>query len=88
MLHGITFIDGGWRPAIAKEGRKWTQVVYTDGSSVRVKKVKACPKFKPLACFDDQHHFCKRMLAKKNCLGIKKHFSKAALAILKEGLES
>ena len=85
MLHGITFIDGGYRPAIAKEGRIWTQVVYNDGSLVKVKRVKEKLSFRPIDYTLPK--LARKMLRSRNTLGAKKSFTKTARAILKEAKE-
>ena len=83
MLYGITFIDGGYRPAIAKQGRVWTHVVFNDGSVVKVKRTKGRVKFSPAPNYT-QRKLAMRFLRAKNALGIKKTFTKAAKAILIE----
>jgi hypothetical protein len=87
MLYGITFIDGGYRPAIAKQGRVWTQVVFNDGGAVRVKRTKEHLRFSPLPNYTITK-LANRMLRSRNCLGIKKQVSKTARAILKEAKQS
>lgn len=37
--HGRVYVDGGYRPALVKYGRKWAEVLYIDGSSVGRKRV-------------------------------------------------
>jgi len=83
MQHGITFIDGGYRPAIAKVGRIWTQVVYNDGSSVKVKRTKDVLIFKPIDKYP-LRRLAMRFLRSRNKLGTKKHVSKTARAILND----
>jgi len=85
MLHGITFIDGCYRPAIAKEGRIWTQVVYNDGSRVKTKRTKEHLTFKPIDYTLPK--MARKMLRSRSTLGIKKSFTKTARAILKEAKE-
>jgi hypothetical protein len=87
MLYGITFIDGGYRPAIAKEGRIWTQVVYNDGSTVKVKRTKEHLDFKPINNYT-LPKLARRMLRSRNGLGCKKHVTKTARAILNTAKES
>ena len=86
MLYGTTFIDGGYRPVIAKQGRIWTQVVFNDGGSVRVKRTKERLQFKPIPNYTITK-LANRMLRSRNGLGIKKQVSKTARAILKEAKE-
>ena len=86
MLYGITFIDGGYRPAIAKEGRIWNQVVFVDGSSVRVTRTKANLTFTPIPKYT-LTRLANRWLRSRNSLGTKTHISKAARKILKEAKE-
>ena len=87
MLFGITFIDGGNRPAIAKQGRVWTQVVFNDGSVVKVKRTKAHITFRPIPNYT-LPKMARKFLRPRNTLGTKKTFTKAARAILKEAKES
>lgn len=86
ILHGTTYIDNGFRPAIAKVGTKWTHVVYLDGNKIVCKRKKQIPEFK------DMNITLKRMankfLQKKTTFGGEKYFSKAALKILNEAKES
>ena len=88
MRYGITFIDGGYRPAIAKEGRLWTQVVFQDGSRVRVKRTKSALQFRPLGNGYTLRKFAIRLLRRKNSLGIKRHITKGAKDILLEAKEN
>jgi len=83
MNHGITFVDGGWRPAIAKTGTKWTQIVFLDGSNVIVRKVKNTEriKFLPIQNYTIEK-LSQAFMKRTNCLGIKMHQSRAAKAIL------
>ena len=83
MLYGTTFIDGGYRPAIAKQGRIWTQVVFNDGNTLKVKRVKDTLTFKPLPNYT-LPKLARKMLRPRNTLGCKKSFTKAARAILNE----
>ena len=82
MRHGITFIDGGYRPAIAKEGRVWTQVVFNDGATVKVKRTKEHLSFKSIDT--PLPRLARRMLRSRNILGCKKTVTKTARKILKE----
>jgi len=87
MLYGITFIDGGYRPAIAKQGRIWTQVVFNDGNTIKVKRVRDSLTFKPLPTYT-LPKLARKMLRSRNVLGVKKHFTKGARAILTEAKQS
>ena len=86
MLYGITFIDGGYRPAIAKQGRVWTQVVFTDGATVKVKRVKMPLQFKAIPY--TLPRLARRMLRSRNVLGCKKTITKTARKLLNEAKES
>ena len=83
MLYGTTFIDGGYRPVIAKQGRIWTQVVFNDGNTMKVKRTKEALRFKPLPTYT-LPKLARKMLRSRNTLGIKKSFTKTARAILTE----
>lgn len=87
MLYGITFIDGGFRPAIAKQGPKWTHVVMIDGTRVVTRRVKnnAVGRFRTLSEYS-LAKMAKRFLRKKNCLGLKMTVAKSARRILEEAL--
>ena len=39
VRHGRVHVDGGFRPALVKHGRKWAEVLYIDGSHVRRKRM-------------------------------------------------
>jgi hypothetical protein len=83
MKYGVMFIDGGFRPAIVKEGRKWNQAVIQDGTKVRVRKIRKDLRLRPIAHYTQQQ-LARRMLRRKNCLGVKRKFTKAARLILNE----
>lgn len=94
MEHGITHIDGGFRCAICKPGRKFNHVVFLDGPNIRVKKVRANQpvKFSPIGG-TKQHRFslpylAKRMLRQRTALGTKKHITKGARRILEEAAQT
>lgn len=89
IIFGNAFVNNGIRPVVAKEGPKWTQVVYHDGSEVKVKKVRGKISCQPL-------YGCKgytlrmiatRFLRRKNAIGGKVTISKAAKKILLEAKE-
>ncbi len=83
MRHGRAYVNGGFRPAIGKEGPKWTQVVYVDGSTVKVTRCLGNLEFKPIEGFT-LRTLAARMLCRKNGLGTKMHVTKGARKILKE----
>ena len=85
MRHGYVFVDGGFRPAITKEGPKWTQVVYLDGSRVRVRKVKGVLEHRDINGYTTSK-MARKFLKPRNCLNVKMHVSKAARKLLKEAL--
>lgn len=82
LISGRTFIDGGFRPAIIKQGHKWSQVVYIDGSRVRVKKVRGEQKVTP--AYGDIKTLARAFSKRYNVLGIKMHVTKTAKSILRE----
>ena len=86
MKYGTTFIDGGFRPAIGKEGPKWTQVVFRDGNQIRVSKVKTPQRFTPIAGRKPYTlvKLARRLLRSRNSMGSKMHVSKTAKKILRE----
>lgn len=85
MLYGVTFIDGAYRVAIAKEGRVWNHIVFMDGNKVRAQKTKEHLTFKPAGDkYSTLPKLARRMLRPRTALGTRKYFSKAARAILKE----
>jgi hypothetical protein len=83
MLHGHTFIDGGFRPVISKEGPKWTQVVFLDGDKVRVKRVRGNLQYRPIDGYT-LRRMARKFLQPRNCLGTKTQISKTARKLLKE----
>ena len=83
--YGVAYINSGWRPVVVKVGHKWTQVVYIDGGSVKVTKVKDTVRLVPMVL--TLRSVARKLMSKKNCLGLKMSHSKAALAILKEAAE-
>jgi hypothetical protein len=83
IIFGSVFIEGGFRPAIVKEGRIWNQVVIIDGPTVVTRKTKEKLKVNPIAGYD-LVKLAARMSRKKNSLGQKVHISKSAKAILEE----
>lgn len=85
MRHGYVFVAGGFRPAVTKEGPKWTQVVYLDGSRVRVKRVKGKLEHRPVAGYTTIK-LARKFLKPRNCLGVKMSVSKTARKLLKECL--
>ena len=84
MKHGRVFIDGGFRPAIIKEGPKWSQVVYISGSHVKVKKVRGEVKAAPLPDKLTIKLLAQKLACKTNALGLPMTISKGARAILSE----
>lgn len=84
MKHGSVFIDGGFRPAIVKEGNKWSQVVYISGSHVKVKKVRGEVPTRPLPEKLTIGLLAQKLSCKTNCLGLPMNISKGARAILSE----
>ena len=86
MKHGRAWVTGGFRPAIIKEGPKWSQVVYIDGSRVRVAKVKGEVTVKPVGF--SMVTLARALLRRKNVLGIQMHISKTAKRILQEALQT
>lgn len=85
MKHGRAFIDGGFRPVFVKEGHKWNQVVYIDGSRVRVKRTKQRVETKPMSLSMKKMAFI--FLRKTNILGTKMTITKTAKHILREAVE-
>jgi hypothetical protein len=84
MKHGRVFIDGGFRPAIVKEGPKWSQVVFISGSHVKVKKVRGSVKADPLPEKLTLRLLAQKLGCKTNALGLPMTISKGARAILTE----
>jgi hypothetical protein len=84
MLFGVTFIDGGFRPAIAKEGIKWNQIVVRDGSRIVVRKVRSSERlnFRPITGYT-QEKLAKAFL-RRTSLGTKVTITKGAKNILLE----
>lgn len=83
MKYGLTFVNGGYRPAIAKEGPKWTQVVCLDGSTVKVRRVRGTLPFRRLQGYT-LRQLAIRMLRRENVLGVKMHVTRSARKILEE----
>ena len=79
---GRVFINGGFRPAIVKQGHKWSQVAYIDGSRVRVKRVKGMVKVVP--AYGDLKTLASAFLRRKNVLGLTMHISKGAKQLLQQ----
>lgn len=84
MKHGSVFIDGGFRPAIVKEGPKWSQVVFISGTHVKVKKVRGEVPTRPLPEKLTMRLLAQKLACKTNCLGLPMTISKGARAILTE----
>ena len=84
MKHGRVFVDGGFRPAIIKEGPKWSQVVFIDGSRVKVKRVRGIVPTKPLPEKVTMRLLAQKLNCRTNCLGLPMTITKGARAILKE----
>lgn len=87
IRHGRVFVAGGFRPAIIKEGPKWSQVVYIDGTSIRVRKVKGKLELSPITGLT-RKGIAYRMLRPKNVLGVKQKATRTAKRILREAVES
>lgn len=89
MEHGITFIEGGFRPAIAKVGHKWTHIVFIDGSRVRVIRERTNSRepirFRPIQGYTIER-LAKAMLKKTNSLGLPVTITKGARRVLREAL--
>ncbi len=83
MKYGRAYVNGGFRPAIGKEGPKWTQVVYVDGSTVKVTRCLGNLEFTPLTGYTLQT-LASRFLCRKNHFGTKMYISRRARKILKE----
>ena len=86
MQSGYTYIDGGFRVAICKEGRKWNQVVYIDGGTVRCRRTKERLTFRD--CGIPMTKLAKRMLRKRSALGTKKVINKGAAKVLTEAAQT
>lgn len=86
IICGATFIENGYRVAVAKPGRKWMQVVFMDGSNIRVRRVASDQQFKPIPEYSLKK-LARRFLRPRSSLGIKKNISKRARAILREALQ-
>jgi len=85
MNHGRAFVDGGFRVVVTKEGPKWTQIVYMDGSRIRLTKVKGSLECRPLEGLT-LSSLARQMLRPRNSLGLKVSISKGARNLLKEAL--
>ena len=83
MKHGSVFINGGFRPAIVKEGPKWSQVVFINGTHVIMRKVRGKLNAKPINGYSSRK-LASALLRRKNVLGLKMHISKTARRILEE----
>jgi len=85
ILAGRTYVDGGFRPALAKIGPKWLQVVYIDGARVKVKRIPndRRQRFADLPGEYTAAKLARAMLKPRNCLGIKMIVSKSARQILR-----
>jgi transcription termination factor Rho len=84
MKHGRVFIDGGFRPAVIKEGPKWSQVVYINGTHVKVKRVKGSINVNPLHEKVTLRLLAQKLSCRTNCLGLPMPITKGARAILTE----
>jgi hypothetical protein len=65
LLYGRTFIDGGFRCAIAQPGRKWLRVAYiADGNQLVCDRVAAAEAgyFRPLPGYDSAPKMARAML--------------------------
>ena len=83
MRYGRTFVEGGFRVAIVKEGPKWAKAVFIDGSNVKVRKVKGAMTITPIEGYTLRKLACV-MLRRKNSLSGKRHISKGARKILED----
>lgn len=83
---GTFYIDGGYRPCIAKKGHKWTYIMYLRGSGVRCKRLKnrktGIPKpIVGMKSYSLQQLACE-FLRKKSALGTTRHIPKKAEQLL------
>lgn len=89
MQYGYAWVDGGYRVAIGKPGRRWTHMVYQDGSTVRVQREEGAVQFRPIQGYT-LPQLARSLLKPRNALGLKRTIMSGARAILKEaahGLE-
>jgi hypothetical protein len=86
LKFGRTFVDGGFRPVVAKEGPKWTQVVLHDGGRVRVKRVRGKLDYSPMYGPRGEYTLSKvaRAFLRRNKHGIRFAITKGARKILTE----
>lgn len=89
LLCGRIFIEGGYRPAVLKINRKKTQVVFLDGTRVRVTTISTneLPRMQHVRGYHVPG-LAHAMLKRRNVLGIRQHISLGARAILLEALDA
>jgi len=83
VKHGRVYVEGGFRPAIVKEGRIWSSLVYTKGSYVKFKRVRGDVEVQPLTGLTLKK-MARQLSCRKNCLGIRMTIHKNAMRVLKE----
>ena len=83
MKYGRVYIEGGFRPAIVKEGRLWSRVVYNKGSYIKCKRVRGDVKCQSITGITLKQ-MARQFSRKKNCLGINMTIMKTARPVLKE----
>jgi len=86
---GTFYIDGGFRPCIAKSGRKWAYLIYIRANKIRCKKIRNQKTGVPKPIVGMKQYtiqdLAKAFLKKKTCYGTqRKPMSKKAESILTE----